>query len=214
VHLAAADALGLSPITDSPLHHELILRKLARGASSTTSIEQFDDLSEALTQRAVFKIMGQILPAEKLQQLALQDVIEFRSRTEQLRRDFVADVGRIVGAEIEIGKIGETEKVVARVTNSLMEIARVYGSEMSATRDKLWPKLIEGVMAPATVATSSAGLVASYITGSGYVLAASVLLHALGPLKTGLEWRADWNKVHSARSAIAYLSKARALGRS
>ncbi len=214
VHLGAAEQLGLAPITDSLLHHELMLRKLARRGTSTVSISDVTDISGALTQRTIFNIVGQVLPTSQLAQLPLQDVLEFRSRTQQLRQEFIADVARIIDAEIEVGKVGETERIVARVTNSLVETARVHGSEMAAVRDKLWPKLIEGISAPTAVATSAAGLAGSYISGSGYVLAASVVLHALAPLKSALEWRAEKNKAQNSRSAIAYLSKAQQIGRS
>ncbi|MBS1058045.1 hypothetical protein [Gluconobacter kondonii] len=213
VHLAAAEQLGLAPITDSILHHELMLRKLARRDTSTVSISDVSDISGTLTQRTIFNIIGQVLPAPQLAQLALQDVLEFRSRTQELRREFIADVARIIAAEIEVGKVGESERIVARVTNNLVESSRVYGSEMTAVRDKLWPKLIEGIRAPTAIATSTAGLAGSYISGSGYVLAASVILHALSPLKSALEWRAEKNKAQNSRSAIAYISKAQQFGR-
>jgi hypothetical protein len=212
VHLAAAEELSLAPITDSRLHHELMLSKLARASRAPASPSQLEDAAEIVAQRTVFNVLDLILPASRLEKLSLEDIICFRTDTEHLRKEFIADVSRIVMAEVDPGKLVESEKVVARVTNSLTESARVYGAELQSVRDKFWPKLIEGMIAPLPVAASAAALAASYITGSGYVLAASVALHALSPAKAALDWRADMNKANrSARTAVAYLSRVREL---
>lgn len=213
VHLAAADELGLAPVTDSGLHHELMLRKLARNRAEPTSITQFKTVSQTIAQRTIFNVISEILPPEKLAMIAIQDVLEFRTATKDLRREFVNDIGRIVSAETEIGKVGESEKIVAKITGQLIDSARLYGVEMAASRNKLWPKLIDGIVAPIPAATSAAALAASYITGSGYVLAASIILSALSPIRAGLEWKIDLNKASAARSAIAYISKVQQISR-
>lgn len=98
--------------------------------------------------------------------------------------------------------------------DNLVKSSKVYGDEIAATRDRLWPTMIGGVTGKIPMSASAAGLAASYISGSGYVLAASVVLAALQPLKAALEWRADLKKVQrTSSSAIAYLSQVRKLRR-
>jgi hypothetical protein len=78
-HLAAAEELGLAPVTDSHLHHNLVALKLAR-ASKLGQIA----VGKAASQYArdtVQKLIGQILERKHLENLELDKVLEFRSRS-------------------------------------------------------------------------------------------------------------------------------------
>jgi hypothetical protein len=212
-HLAAAEELQLAPITDSPLHHELMLKKLARAASNAASTHSLEAYANQVSQRAIIKIFNSILPKSHIDNLSLEDVLKFRQQSSCLRDQFVMDIqGRIL-AKLEMKSEFEHIKVEQAVADDVVASLKSYSDEIASIRDRLWPKLIDGLTSQTAVATSAAGLAASYISGSGYVLAASVVLQALHPLKVALEWRADEKKAsRSAPTAIAYLSAMKELG--
>ncbi len=207
VHLAAADELGLSPVTDSALHHELMLMKILRGKGNQPIIES--DISlERITQRILFRILGDILPRSRLDDLSLEQIIQFRESTQALRTQFSSDVKAIAVSQVDFSKPGDFLIAEKRVSDALIKSSKQYNDDIAGVRDKLWPKIIDGVSGQVPVSATAAGLAASYISGSGYVLAASVALHALQPLKAALEWRADLKaKKRSASNAVAFLSR-------
>jgi len=211
IHLSVADQLGLAPVTDSRLHHMLMLRKLSRSFEVDRSLSGFDDFVEAVSQRAMIKIVDAILPAGRIELLSLEDVMRFREETKALRHDFVDAVTQTVTKQIDPSKPIESERVVASVTEALAERARVYGGELAGVRDRLWPRLIEGLGAPVPLlAAGTAALAASVIGGPAHVVAASIL--ALGPLKAATEWLAERSKAgRSASPAVAYLSRIRTI---
>lgn len=214
VHLAAADELSLAPVTDSRLHHDLMLWKLRRNASQAVTSAAIDRVTGALATRAIFKVIDTILPAKQLELLSLQDILHFRDETAPLREEFRREVAGIVAAQGVPSEATGGEKIVAEVTRHLIDSARRYGNEVAFAKNKLWPKLIEGALTPTAMVTSVFGLAASYITSSGYVLAASAAAYALGPAKSLTEWRAEKQRIEGAEgSAVAYISQVHSLGR-
>lgn len=208
VHLAAAEELSLAPVTDSQLHHYLMLQKLQRSGQSAITPTGVDEVAAAVARRTVFNIIEAILPSSRLELLSLEDILRFRDDTGPLRGEFLADVARIVAGEVDPENPVQSEVVVSRVTQQLVDRARAYGAQLDGARDKLWPKLIGAVTSPASMAGTAAALAASYITGSGYVLLASAALPALGPLRAFAEWRAEKNgALRSDATSIAYLSQ-------
>ena len=212
VHLAAADELGLAPVTDSRLHHELMLMKLARESTGTVPSLRVETYADQVAQHAIVKLLGEILPNEKMEQLSLEDILRFREETAEVRRQFLADVRHSVLSEIDLKNPDSHLVTERKVVDGLLKSSKLYSDEIAGTRDRLWPTMIRAFTGKVLMGTSAAGLAASYISSSGYVLAASVLVAALQPLKVALEWRADLKKVQrTASSAIAYLSQVKAL---
>lgn len=212
VHLAAADELSLAPVTDSKLHHYLMLQKLQRGSHSPVTPEAFDQVAEMVAQRAVFNIVKVLLPKEKLELLSLEDVIRFRAETNDSRREFLQDAYRIVAGEIDPQKPAQSEQIVHRVTQRLVDRARAYESALDGAREKLWPKLMDALTSPITIAGTTAALAASFITGSAHVLLASAVLPAVKPMKAIVDWQVDRNAARkSETTSIAYLSQVSSL---
>ncbi|MFG1279893.1 hypothetical protein [Xanthobacter autotrophicus] len=148
----------------------------------------------------------------RLDGLSLEDIIKFRKDTEVLRRHFVEDVTRLIAAEIDPDSPVRNERVVAKVTQDLVQRAQSYGAELKSVRDLSWPKMIDVALSPVNRAGVAVALAASYITGSGYVLCASALLPALGALKVFAEWKVGEAKVKNASAgSLAYLSQVGAL---
>jgi len=213
-HLAAAEEIQYAPITDSRLHHELMLMKLARSAVDASHSRALECYVDQVSQRAIMKIVGQVLPAEYIERLSLEDILDFRNRTNTLRDQLVEEVRTTVLSKIDVRSTVSYIKTESEVSVNILKSLKIYGDEVASARDRMWPKLIEGMVAKSAVGATAVGLAASYISGSGYVLAASLAVHALQPLKAALDWRADVRKVNrSAATGVAYLSQVASLRR-
>ena len=164
-------------------------------------------------KHAIVKVLGEILPQKNLENLSLEDILRFREDTAQLRKTFIEEVRTTVLSEMNFvtdNHLAIENKVVASLTKNASE----YANEVANVRERLWPKIIDGVSGTIPVSTTTVGLAASYISGSGYVLAASILLYALQPIKATLDWKADLRKAkRTVSSAVAYLSQVRAIQR-
>lgn len=212
VHLAAAEELGLAPVTDSTLHHNLLLMKLLRKKNDNVSYCEISDYVEHTTNQSLIKIINEVLPRNHLENLSISDIIQFRDDTKEARNHFLEEIKNDVINKIDFekgtGNFFLEEVIKSKVLNQMKN----YGDELSSVRDRLWPKIIDGLTTPVPVATSLAGVAGSFILGSGYVLGASLLLHALQPLKVALDWKADMKKItNSACGAVAYLSQVKSL---
>lgn len=210
VHLAAAEELSLAPVTDSKLHHYLLLQKLQRGGQSMTTPAAFDQIAEVVAQRTVFNIIKILLPKERLELLSLQDVVQFRMETDEHRKSFLEDAHRIVASEIDPQRPAQSEQIVHRVTQKLVDRSRNYEAALDGARHKLWPKMMD--VSPATIVGATSALAASFITGAAHVLLASAILPAVKPVKAILDWQVDRRVAKkSEATSIAYLSQVSSL---
>lgn len=211
VHMAAAEELGLQLVSDSALHNRLLLAKAMRGSNSGSSELLDHGQAEHIANTAMIKVLDRLMPTEVLESIAVEDILRFRQDTEGLRAEFSAEIRSLVKGHDGLHESRQTfipDDLAHRLANDV----RNYGNELAAVRDNIWPRLLDSVTSAVPVATSGAGYAASYISGSGYALAASVLLHALSPLKAMLEIKADLKKVRrSPSSAVAFLVKSQQL---
>ena len=209
VHLAAAEALGLAPVTDSAMHHQLLLRKLARtpARATTHSRPLSSDVILQLTHKTAISMVDEIMPQQKLELLDFDDVLRFREATQTLRRQAVTDISHRLEV---VNRVPDSEELVAaskEIETALRRELRAYRTELTATRDRLWPQLI-GSMAGSLAPGSVAAVAMNYIGGPGHALAASITAAALALLKASLESRAEHRKTqHSTAPAVAYLSR-------
>lgn len=211
VHLAAAEELGLSPVTDSRLHHNLLLMKLARKVSGKSSSLNISEYVDHLSRNAINNIIKEILPKKKLESISIEEIIYFRERTEHARFSFLNEIKNDVISSIDL-KPDNNVFIEESVRSKIAAQMKAYGDDLAATRDRIWSRVIDGATSQVPVATTAAGLAGSFISGSGYVLGASILLHALQPLKMVLDWSADLKKIkRSASGAVAYLSQVKDL---
>jgi len=92
VHLDIAEELGLAPVTDSGLHHRLLLAKLARSLDESDKPHPIpDDAIRHLTIEIATTMLSQVLPEERLDQTTFDEIIVFRNNTELLRKQFISD---------------------------------------------------------------------------------------------------------------------------
>lgn len=213
VHMAAAEELGLQLVSDSTLHNRLLLAKAERRPKAITSVATTLDHTEHVANGTMMTVFNKLMPAEVLSLISVEEILLFREKTAGLRTDFSDEIRSLVLRHEALHENRQShipEDLAAQLAGDVKR----YGDELEAVKDTIWPRLIGSVSAVGTVRTSGAGYAASYISGSGYLMAASLLLHALSPLKTLMEIHADIKKVRrSPSSAVAFLVKSQELGK-
>jgi hypothetical protein len=77
VHLAAAEGFGLAPVTDSELHHHLLMLKLARtsAARQTRAGPLSADVVEQLAHKVSVALLEQVLPRSSLESISIDDIL-------------------------------------------------------------------------------------------------------------------------------------------
>ncbi len=209
-HLAAAAELSLSPVTDSPLHHELLLHKLARRTPSngvnSEAPSNAGPLVSHLTSMTAVRLLESVLPPESLQGIAFDDVLRFRQETASARQDLVAELHSRLSAVVSSESPGSWLRSAQEVGRDLRAALREYRGAMISARGKLWPSLISSLTATVP-AGSVAALAMSYIGGAANVLQVSIAAAALAILKAQIESRAE-QKITDATAdpGVAYLS--------
>lgn len=207
VHMAAAEELGMQLVSDSALHNRLLLAKVQRNTVAKRSEMSNIERVEHIANGAMLTVFDRLMPSENLSLVSVEEILRFRESSTQLRAEFYQEIRNLVAKHDAIdGNL--LSNIPLELAAQLATDVKNYGNELQAVRDQIWPRLIGSVSAAAPVGTSGAGYAASYISGSGYLMAASLLLHALSPLKALMEFRADIKKVRrSPSSAVAFLVK-------
>ena len=214
VHMAASEELGMNLVSDSTLHNQLLLTKVARGDGRAVAPVADNGQAEQLTNSAMLKVLDSVLPVDALETISVEEILRFRESTKLLRRDFAKEINCLVQGHDSLHESRQIY-IPTDLARRFREDLRKYGNELASVRDTIWPKLLDSITSGIPVATSAAGYAASYISGSGYVLAASLLLHALNPVKSVLEIQAETKKVkRSPSSALAFLVKSKNLSKS
>jgi hypothetical protein len=208
VHLSAAEELGFAPVSDSPMHHELLIRKLVRrkGYLNERSRPIAEDVVDQLTHSTAAAIVDDLLPRRVLREITFEEILRFRELTHELRRQAIMDIGSRLSV---LSKVPDPEDLLAagrEVQQALRNDLRQYRAEISSTRDKLWPTLV-GSLTPTLSSGSIAAVAMNFIGGPGYALAASVLAGSLALMKGALDIRAERKKVEASRApAVTYLA--------
>jgi hypothetical protein len=209
VHLAASEELGLSPVTDSPMHHQLVLRKLLRekyGNDETKPRPVPENTAKVLAYQSALTVIDDILPKSKLAKITFSEILEFRSKTAKVRRQFVDEL------ETQLATLSRTpdpeNMLLAQreLQSSLQKQLRSYRADLANARTKIWPHLVSSLTIAAPTG-SLAAIAFSHIGSPGYALCASIGTAALALLKGGLDVKAEIEKVkRSASPGVAYLS--------
>ena len=207
VHLAAAEQLGLSPVTDSAMHQRLLSAKVAR-ATSPAAERSTDDLHAQPEQDVLgvaMAVIAELIPKHVIARMSLDQLMRFREQTRDARSQFVRDIAARLSREGRGAGRSSRDAVIAACEKEVRE----YEHAMLAVRDKVWPALVQ--TANASLATGGPAALALTMIGSpGYAVASSIAAGALSLLKSALDLRAERNKVTRASSnAVAYLSQIR-----
>lgn len=207
VHLDIAEQLGVAPVTDSKLHHRLLLMKAARCVEGTeTPIPIPDDAVRDLTVDIAATMLSHVLPEDRLHEIAFDEIIEFRYQTQTIRKQFIADVEARLG-QLRTAPTAQDWLLGGRqVLSGLRAEFQNYQAEFAASRDKVWPG-IAASLNNALVSGSIGAVGMSYIRGPGQALLGSIVGASIGMLKTVFDWQAERKKLRaSAAPSVAYLS--------
>jgi hypothetical protein len=209
VHLAAAEELNLAPITDSRMHHQLLIRKLIRQRAypDQRSRPVDDGIVRQLAHSTATAIIDDLLPKSLLDQIRIEEILHFREQTRALRQQAITEIGNRLSVLSRIPDVEDLLVASREIQQSIRSDLRMYRAEVAATRDRLWPTLVTALSA--NLAGGSVAAVAmNYIGGPGYALAASVVAGSLALLKGALDLRAERKKAEASHSpAITYLAR-------
>ncbi|HEX7333461.1 MAG TPA: hypothetical protein VF290_18295 [Pyrinomonadaceae bacterium] len=209
VHLAAAEELNLAPITDSAMHHQLLIRKLIRQRAypDQRSRPVDDEIVRQLAHSTATAIIDVLLPKSLLDQIRIEEILHFREQTRALRQQAITEIGNRLSVLSRIPDVEDLLVASREIQQSIRSDLRMYRAEVAATRDRLWPTLVTALSA--NLAGGSVAAVAmNYIGGPGYALAASVVAGSLALLKGALDLRAERKKAEASHSpAITYLAR-------
>lgn len=206
-HLAAAEELGLAPVTDSEMHHQLLVRKLLRSQGGDKPKPLGDDLVEQLAQKIVLDLIGEVLPIDVLDEVAFEQIVRFRQATADLRQSLMNDVSGRLGLLTKIPEMGEVAVGVRQIEIGLRDELRKYQAEFTAARKKFWPQVVSS---PGSgLATGSLAAVAmSYIGGPWLALAGSIVAASLVILKSHMDVKVEQEKLSSSSSpSVSYVSR-------
>lgn len=208
LHLAAANDLGLAPVTDSAMHHRLLMRKIVRAAmphSEWTDAES--PAVEATAHQLARQLIGDLLPKAMLERLDFDDIIRFRQQTAADRQALVRDLKMRLA---DVAELTSWREIAARQLAVATDVEREIGeyrAAMASTRDRLWPALIGASTAAA--AGGGAGVSLQMLAGGPLgVIAGALAGTGLSLLKSALDARADQRKAQAGtRHSVAYLSR-------
>lgn len=207
VHLEIAEDLSLAPITDSPMHHRLMLMKMARALNPNSTANPIpDDVVHTLTVEMASTLLSQVLPQEHLQRTTFDEIIRFRAETASLRKHFVSDLEMRIGQLRSIPNAQEWVVCCRQVLSGIEVEVRKYEAEFASSRMKIWPGVLKSTTSAVT-AGSLAAVGLSLIPGPHALLLGGIAGLAIGAAVAGLDWAAERVKIEkSAAPPIAYLS--------
>ncbi len=210
LHLAAAGDLGLAPVTDSAMHHRLLLRKIMR--SSTPDSQWTEPVSmqtQVIANNAALNLIDSLIPRQALQQISFDSILRFREATRTDRMALIAELNNSLSSIASLSSLSEVRSKQDDLRRAISKEVREYQASIASVRDKLWPTLVRVAGTTGLVGGSAVAIVYEYLFGGPLgVLAASIGGSALAALQSGLELRGEKQKVErQARPSIAYLSK-------
>lgn len=214
LHLEAAVQLGAAPITDSGLHHRLLLMKSARACSDPERVSPIPDAAiQNLTSDVALTMLSNILPEDVLQRATFSQILEFRTKTEGTRREFAKNVEERFQILKSVSTADDWRAARNQVIADLKSELRSFDAEFQANRDKIWPDFLTAMKGTVLGGTLGAGLGALLVSQIGVVtagIAGTVAGATLDLVKSGLDRRASKNRLSALASpSIAYLSNVR-----
>ena len=135
----------------------------------------------------------------------IDDLLVFREKTRQLRKDFFSETQRQIEKEIAGASSQKVQKIAINTSDAILKGVEKYQAEMAQLKDKLWPNLV-GAIGSKTTLAGIAALGASVILSPASMILASIPT-LVEPAKVVLKWSADMKKIkRKASTTIAYLS--------
>ncbi len=133
---------GFYPLADSNPYGDLLGAKYARAISSMEPAKnkiQITDLS--------FAIFDELISTERLRQLSLKDVIEYRKKSESSREEFLEHLNMIRQKQATIGLDGDYAGAITDLVNSEIKPAiRAFKNKMKTIDDALFGAIAVGAI--------------------------------------------------------------------
>jgi len=213
MHLAAAKITGFSPVTDSALHHQLLIRKSLRISNDKSEDIIRDDMDiQNLVNSAIYSFIENLLPKDALDNASFDDILRFRESTKNIRSAAMNDISSQMSGVIQTGSGKDLYRALNDLRQNMSKELRAYEAEICNVRDKLWPD-IWGSFRSAVVPGSFAAIAISFVAGPGQMLAASLLASSPALVQTFLRHRADYRSVkRKFAPTVAYLSTLKQIG--
>ena len=209
-HLAAAEVLNCVPLTDSEMHHRLLLRKIARSAEQKVDLDHPSRRVgiRELTAKLNIMLVKSLMPTETLAKLSIDDILRFRDSTATIRGDFVDCTGRMVRSRLDgISDAAKLEIGLSDLAHEIRQQLDDYGNELMSIRDNLWPKLLSN----RNIISVAPVLVAALFMGAQFTLGASII-PTISIVQTVLERRRQRRIVERRASpALTYLAQVKTL---
>jgi hypothetical protein len=209
IHLAAAEELCLAPVTDSMMHHLLLIRKATREAYGT-EIQATRPIPvtslPALANSLAISLIGELIPASVLDGITFEEITRFRDDTVELRQMFVKDLESRLSVVTRVPDpddiVHAQKEIQARLRNELKE----YAVKMTDAKAKIWPNLVSSLNT--TLAGGGVAAVAfNHLGGAGCILAGSIAAASLAFLKSTLDVKCEVKKAKaSASPSVNFLS--------
>ena len=208
LHLEIAEELGVAPVTDSELHHRLLLMKIARATGITDkSVPIPDDVIHHLTTNIASTMLAEVMPDDRLRDVTFEQIISFRESTKIIRKHFISDIEARLGQLRTVPNSQEWIMAGRQILFELRKDLQQYQAEFVSSRDKIWPGVLSSLNS-AFVSGSVGAVAMSFIGGPGKALIGSIVGASIGVLKTTLDWRTESRKLLNASApSIAYISR-------
>lgn len=199
-HLAAANKLGLSPTTDSIMHHDLLLKKFFRAENNNGHPDEDQQLSTVIGQNVATTLLKKLLDDSELSKTSFDEILEFRQKTKKLREDFLKEINN----KISIDLIGASEASIVDINKEIVKKTSQeitdYQNEITSAKSKIWPAFTGSLNKG--LATGGLGAVAfSYLGGTEYLLGGSILAASLTFLTSALTVKNEIDKNKIKRTA-------------
>jgi len=208
VHLEIAEELSLAPITDSPMHHRLMMMKMARALNVNNTVTPIaDDVVRSLTVEMASTLLSQVLSEEQLQRATFEEILRFREQTAPLRKHFIRDIEMRIGQLRSVPSAPEWVASSKQVLSGLEAEFRNYEAEFTSSKMKIWPSLIRSTTSGIAAGSFVAAVGLSLIPGVHALLVGGIAGLAISAAASGFDWTAEKVKIQkSATPSVAYLS--------
>lgn len=213
-YLESSEELGLTPITNSILHHELVVKKLKRILASEDRLTDFIDsnsrrkLRSVLGKSEIVRLLGELYPSQMLSKLTFDQILKFRNETALHRRAFACDIDytlRTIDSDIT-RRTYEAE--VAKCLRDLQKQARELQTRLASIRNKMFPAFAESVLY-GTAGGGALSAAATFVGGlspAGVVAASAITATGAFFIKALEIWRQYRDSKTIENSSVLYLS--------
>lgn len=216
VHLAAAEELNLAPVTDSKMHHELLLKKLIRNRAHQERRPRPIDggIAAQLAHSTAATVIESLLSKQQLDQIGVDEILLFREKTRQLRQQMVIDISDRFSLLSKVPDFDDLLLAGREVQQEIRSELRSYSAEMNSVKGKVWPNLISSTSVGLASGSIASAVAMNFIAGPGYTLLASVLAGSMALLKGALDLRLEREKLKvSSSPVVSYLTQLSDFGR-